>query len=69
MFTAGPGWTSLATADASGSVETISRVRRIARVKAAARSAAVVSMFNWIAGGTAASRERTSTLPRLSGVQ
>jgi hypothetical protein len=51
VFTAGPGWISLATADAGGSVEAISRVRRIARMKAA-RSAAVVSVFNWIAGGT-----------------
>ncbi len=59
---------SAATADANGSVETISRVRRIARTNAAT-SPAAVSVFNWIAGGAAASGDRAITLPRLAGVQ
>jgi len=66
--TAGPGWTSAATADANGSVATISRVRRMASTNAAT-SAGAVAVFSWIAGGTAASAERTITLPRLCGVQ
>ena len=68
VLTSGPGWISAAAADANGSVETISRVRRIARTNAA-RSAGAVSVFNWIAGGAAASGDRAITLPRLAGVQ
>src|SRR5258707_13395506 len=68
VFTSGPGWNSRATADANGSVDTISRVRLIARTKAS-RSPRAVRVFSWIAGGSAASGERTITLPRLSGVQ
>ena len=68
VLTSGPGWISAATADANGSVETISRVRRIARTNAAT-SPAAVSVFNWIAGGAAASGDRAITLPRLAGVQ
>jgi hypothetical protein len=68
VFTSRPGCTSIPTADANGSVEAISRVRRTARTKAA-RSPAAAKVFSRIAGATAGSGERTSTLPRLSGVQ